>query len=87
MSFAPNAFGLHDVLGNVSEWCADVYAEIPNEALALVTDSSAIVERSFRGGSYYTPLASALRPSFRQHDLPHGANQTRGLRVARAVRS
>jgi formylglycine-generating enzyme required for sulfatase activity len=41
-AFAPNAFGLHNVIGNVWEWTADPFAA-PNGAPG---------ERAIRGGSY-----------------------------------
>jgi formylglycine-generating enzyme required for sulfatase activity len=87
-SFAPNRFGLHDMLGNVTEWCADPYVKrLPDS----VTRPDGLVEaqgagpRVFRGGSYYHQLPYC-QLDLRQNDFPRGANQTRGLRVARPVR-
>ncbi|MEM7200661.1 MAG: bifunctional serine/threonine-protein kinase/formylglycine-generating enzyme family protein [Planctomycetota bacterium] len=57
-SYRPNAFGLHDVCGNVFEWCA----ELPSRRApaASVPGSLAIV----RGGSWGSP-ANLARSAFR----------------------
>ena len=65
-SFAPNAWGLHDMHGNVWEWVQDCwndsYAGAPTDGRARTR--SECVLRVHRGGSWYTkpgPLRSATR--------------------------
>lgn len=87
-SFAPNAFGLYDVLGNVSEWTQDCwnnsYAGAPSDGSAWQSgDCSAAV---VRGGGHYVlgrpeDLRSASRFAFKS-DIRHFPI---GFRVARTV--
>lgn len=65
----PNAFGLYDMLGNVSEWTLDHYDE---KAFEKMTDTISVVPAANRsrypkvlkGGSYMDD-AAALRPASR----------------------
>jgi formylglycine-generating enzyme required for sulfatase activity len=65
-SYAPNAWGLYDMHGNVSEWCLDTYAGYPDLAVTnpFVSGGS---ERVLRGGGWIDSSSycrSAVRYSF-----------------------
>lgn len=68
-SFKPNAFGLYDMLGNHSEWCADVYYEDAyskhsrQNPLVLGNGTSPIIH-VIRGGSF-SDEPSRVRSAFR----------------------
>lgn len=75
----PNDWGLHDMLGNVSEWCADVALGVDRVrpyAIAEATDPVAIGPGAFRvtrGGSW-SSRALAVRAASRR-------SASRALRV------
>jgi formylglycine-generating enzyme required for sulfatase activity len=59
-SFRPNPFGLHDMLGNVLEWCRDAYGDYERPARpgdGLRHEEGA--EHVLRGGSFYHTAAQA----------------------------
>ena len=85
-SLPKNAFGLHDMHGNVWEWVEDCYRDSYNEA---PTDGSAVTAgectlRILRGGSwnYYPQL---LRSAYRYATAPVIRTENAGFRVARAM--
>ena len=88
-AFSPNPFGLHNVHGNVFEWCLDAYAADfythlhGPDPVALDRDGSGD-NRVSRGGSYRSTAYSA-RAAFRQNDDPGSANGEVGLRPARPL--
>ncbi len=80
----PNAWGLHDMLGNVSEWVQDFfdltyYSTGPS---ADPTGPATGTNRVIRGGSWAGPAQQA-RVSFRVQMPPSGGTGTIGFRCVR----
>jgi formylglycine-generating enzyme required for sulfatase activity len=83
-SFVPNPFGLHDVLGNVREWCRDWYGAYdvkPRHGDGLRAPPGSI-NRVYRGASYYNEAWFA-RSTFRHFNRPGFRTFTHGVRPAR----
>jgi len=88
-SYRANAFGLHDVHGNVWEWCRDGFDDYTEPVRAgdgerLGTGSSPLLFRAFRGGSFTNGAASA-RSASRGFAEPLYTVDDLGLRPCRII--
>jgi formylglycine-generating enzyme required for sulfatase activity len=86
-AYPPNAWGLYDMPGNISQWCWDWYADYPEGVQhdPRGPESGPII-RVYRGGSWFSfgaDLRSANRfsdaPQFRLDMLPGGMRLARSL--------
>ncbi len=76
----PNAWGLHDMHGNVWEWCADWYTNWHRDGTDPSGYSSG-VERVNRGGSWGDEAANC-RAADRSHNYPDRRSDYLGFRPA-----
>ncbi len=86
-SYRANPFGLHDVIGNVWEWCLDGYDEIfygRSQAVDPVAPPAGATSRIFRGGSFFF-AASFARSADRFNSTPEFQSHDLGLRPARSI--
>jgi formylglycine-generating enzyme required for sulfatase activity len=85
-SFAANAFGLHDLIGNVWEWTADCYADDYKSAGSdsAPRNEATCTARTVRGGDWFS-TASSLRPAVRAKANADSHNDDIGFRVVRIL--
>jgi serine/threonine protein kinase/formylglycine-generating enzyme required for sulfatase activity len=89
-SFLPNAFGLHDTLGNASEWCLDSHVQraystlVPRIGDGLRATVVSAQLRALRGGSFQDGAVGG-QVFMRSGEAPGKLNYATGLRPARSI--
>lgn len=79
-SFRPNAWGLHDMHGNVAEWTRSTYRPYPFSAGDKPFPGTGVDRKTVRGGSWMDRPRRA-RSAFRLHYDPSQAVHDVGFRV------
>ncbi len=79
-----NSLGLHDMSGNVWEWCWDNYntaaIDSSTPATGPTTNSSSYLNRRYRGGSWYVSY-TCCAVSYRSDDYPYYGGRICGFRI------
>lgn len=85
-SYPPNAFGLHDMHGNIAEWTADCfrnsYAGLPKDGSAV--PGSANCSRPVRGGDF-NKVPSYVRSAMRGAEPASRRDERIGFRIAKTL--
>jgi sulfatase modifying factor 1 len=89
--FAPNGYGLYDMLGNVSEWCWDwfgesYYSSSPSTDPHGPPSGEDFPLRVRRGGSWGVGVTPIIpRVALREYAIPDSADSHIGFRCARGL--
>ena len=78
-SYQPNAFGLYDMHGNVSEWCLDRFESFLDETVTDPLGPATGPFRMVRGGNWGRP-AKHCRSAMRGYDSPSDRSSYIGFR-------
>ena len=78
----PNAWGLYDMHGNVSEWCQDWYDDYPTGTVTDPKGPPSGQHTVLRGGSWLSN-ASVVQSAFRGEDYPIVRCNDIGFRLVR----
>ena len=78
-----NRFGLHDMHGNVSEWCWDLYGAYPSEAQTDPVGASSGYSRVIRDGSWESYETAELRSAYRSYSSQEYRGISKGFRIVR----
>ena len=85
-SFSANAWGLHDMHGNVWEWVQDCYsnsyADAPTDGSALISENCS--QRVLRGGSWAT-IPDNTRSAYRSRNSPTYRHDGFGIRLVQVL--
>ena len=85
-SFAPNAFGLYDMLGNVFEWVQDCwhadYGGAPADGSAWLTGDCS--QHDMRGGSWFTAAPNVSVAARNRFEEGYRSNSV-GFRIVREI--
>jgi sulfatase modifying factor 1 len=83
-AFRPNAWGLHDMHGNVCEWCQDWAGDYTGGTVVDPLGPAVGENRVIRGGSYDSSVRSCGSDA-RYSEKPGSRYRPLGLRIARTV--
>lgn len=79
-TFAPNAFGLYDMHGNLTEWCGDFFGPYPEGPATDPKGPDSGMDYVKRGGSY-KDAARNCRSAYRSSDSVLDVTDRHGFRV------
>ena len=85
-SFAPNAYGLYNMVGNAWEWCSDWFGPPSTAGMTLRNPTGPVRGRTkvLKGGSYlcHASYCNRYRVAARYANTPHSTSGHAGFRCA-----